>query len=332
MRIYANQLPGHLRKALLPAYLVTGDETLLVMEATDAVRERARHEGFSERQVFEANGDSDWDALLTAGRSMSLFAQRQILEVRLRKDKTDDTAQRALLEYLRAPSPDHLLLISAPKLDKGVSKQKWFTTLIECGAVVSVTALKNQELPAWIQARARGAGLQLDAGAVALVAERNEGNLLAVAQEIDKLSLLLGAGPVGAQQVAQAVADGARYHVFEVVDACLQGDRRRVLRMFSGLQAEGVAPAQILWWLTKDLRVLAMMALAVSQGKPVEQAIADYHIWDTRKPLFRKALAPPLRQRWQQLLAGCADLDRRAKGFDTGNLWADLLDLGLRMA
>ena len=332
MRIYANQLAAHLNKSLLPVYLVTGDDPLLAIEAADSVRAKARQQGYSERQVIEGNTESDWTALVDAGRAMSLFAQRQVLDVRLAKSKTDSSAQWALEEYLKDPSPDHLLLISAPKLDKGVSRQKWFTRLEQCGAVVTVSPLKRQDVPAWIRRRAGAAGLQLDDDAVALIAERNEGNLLALAQEIQKLVLLLGAGPVTVRQVAQAVAESARYNIFDLVDTCLQGDRRRVVRMFDGLHAEAVAPAQVLWWLSRDIRALALMAQTLAKGKPLERVLADQFIWEVRKPLFRKALTKLPSRRWQELLCRCAELDRRVKGFGTGNVWDVLLELGLQMS
>lgn len=332
MRITSHQLGAQLQKALLPAYLITGDEILLRQEAADAVRATARQQGCGERLVFDAGGSDDWQALLAAGRSLSLFAQRQILEMRLPRDKVDDHGQHALLTYLEDPSPDNVLLITAPKLDKGVSKHKWFNRLLECGVVVTATPLKNQELPAWIQARARAAGLQLDREAIALLAERNEGNLLAAAQEITKLQLLLTDQRGNAQDVAQAVANSARFSVFDLVDTCLAGNPRRVLRLFRGLHAEGVAPVQILWWLTRDLRNLAGMHHAVTRGATVDRVLTERGVWDSRKPLFRKALTKAQPDHWQTLLERCAALDRRAKGFDTGNLWDDLLELALQMS
>lgn len=331
MRIYPEKLTSHLATSLAPVYLVSGDEPLQMIEATDAIRARARDAGFTQRMVFEGDGDFDWQGFLAAGQSMSLFGDRQLLDVRFKKTP-DKEAREALQTYLNSLSEDNLLLISAPKLDKKTQAQKWYTALDKTGVCVQVWPVKPNELGAWLTSRARSLGLTPDASAVALLTERVEGNLLAAAQELDKLRLLHGPGALTAEQVAEAAADSARFNIFDLVDTCLAGKRRKVVRMIEGLRAEGSAAVQVLWWLVKDIRILAVVAQNSGPGQSLDALLARHGVWDTRKALFKKALTGFPRRHWQTLMLRCAELDCLVKGQGTGNVWDDLLELALQLS
>lgn len=332
MQIPPEKLASHLRQGLAPLYFIHGDEPLLVTEAADAVRAAARAEGFSEREVFAVEPGFDWNQLSAASDSLSLFAERRILELRLPTGKPGEVGARTLRAYAERPPQDTLLIITAGKLEPAARKSKWVTALAEAGVSVTVWPVDLSRLPAWIRQRMRARGLEPTPEAVSLLAERVEGNLLACAQEIDKLHLLRGPGPVDADQVQAAVADSARFDVFTLVDAALQGEAGRCRRILQGLRGEGVEPVLVLWALAREVRSLAAMARLAAQGEPVPRLLARFRVWESRKRMVGGALQRLPWPVWRALMRDAARIDRVVKGQAAGNPWDELVQFAFRMA
>jgi DNA polymerase-3 subunit delta len=324
MKVRPDQLRQHLNKGLQAMYFVCGDEPLQVIEAVDAIRSAARDKGFTEREVMDVDSHFDWSELLDAGNSMSLFAEQRILELRMPSAKPGKVGAQALLDYAQRPAQDAVLIISSAKIDSGTKNTKWFKTLHQLGVVVQSWPIPAHELPRWIERRMRASGLSSSQQAIALLAERVEGNLLAAAQEIDKLFLLYGATDISLEQVTAAVADSARYSIYDLVDSALSGDLTRTTRIVGGLKSEGVEPVLVLWALTRELRLLTGIAEA---NLPVDAAISKARVWDSRKALLRKALSRHSVARWKAFLKRCGKIDRVIKGIDPGRAWDELLIL-----
>ena len=266
MKIKADQLSSHLQKNLAPCYLVTGDEHLLVEETLDAIRGAARQQGFSSRELHVAATGFDWTRLRDSSSNLSLFAEKQIIELRLPTGKPGRVGSQAIVELVEKIDANLMLIVSAPKLDRNAQSAKWAKSIDASGVSIQIWPIDTRELPGWIAARMRQAGLQPDRGAVALIADRVEGNLLAAGQEIEKLRLILGEGKVSADDVSSAVANSSRYDVFKLVDAALTGDAKRAMKILSGLRAEGIEPVVVVWALTRELRTLANLSDTISQG------------------------------------------------------------------
>ncbi|MFT0868316.1 DNA polymerase III subunit delta [Pseudomonas sp. CAM1A] len=336
MKLSPAQLNKHLQGQLAPVYIVSGDDPLLCQEAADAIRSAARQQGYDERQVFSADANFDWGNLLLAGASLSLFAQRRLLELRLPSGKPGDKGAAALMEYCANPAEDTLLLISLPKLDGSAQKTKWGKALIEgphC-QFIQIWPVDAQQLPQWINQRLSQAGLSAQRDAIDLIAARVEGNLLAAAQEIEKLKLLAEGNQITVETVQAAVADSARFDVFGLVDAILNGEAAHALRMLEGLRGEGVEPPVILWALARELRLLAGLAQQFSQGVPLDKAFSQARppVWDKRRPLVSKALQRLSAQRWAMLLQDAQRIDAQIKGQAEGSPWTSLARLSLLMA
>lgn len=332
MRLKPEQLEQHLRRELAPVYLVSGDEPLQSMEAADAIRARARAAGWNERLVFEADRGFDWNSLAQTQASLSLFAERRLLELRLPSGKPGAAGSKALQEYLAAPVAGDVLLLLTGKLDKENQNAKWFAAIERAGVVVQVWPVELAQLPVWVERRMRAKGLRPTREAAALLAERVEGNLLACAQEIEKLVLLCTAGPVDEEAVAAAVADSARYSVYDLVDRALAGEAAQCARVLHGLHAEGEEPVLALWSLTREIRALAQMRAALAAGKGEDKVFAEHRIWDKRKALVRAALKRLSLNECQNLLRRAAAIDRVIKGAARGNAWDELLQLTLSLA
>jgi DNA polymerase-3 subunit delta len=332
MQLKPEQLDAHLKKSLAPVYFISGDEPLRVLEAADAIRAAARVQGYDERDVLTVQAGFDWNSLLAEAGNLSLFAQRKVIDLRLPSGKPGDAGARALREYAQRPPEDTVLLITAGKLEPAARNSKWVQALEQAGVVSFVWPLDGNEFPAWVQARMRRRGLEPTREAVRMLADRVEGNLLACVQEIDKLYLLRGAGPVDESDILQLVADHARYDVYGLVDAALSGQAARSVHILQGLQAEGTAPPVVLWALAREIRQLAGMAAAVSAGQAIPALLAKYRVWANRKGLVGNALKRLPAGQCRTLLRQCAALDRVCKGQAAGNAWDELLQLTLQLA
>ena len=326
MKVRPDQLKQHLKKDLQAIYFVSGDEPLQIIESVDAIRSAAREKGFSEREV---DAHFDWSLLRDAGNSMSLFAEQRILELRMPTGKPGKAGSQALLEYAQRPADDAVLIISSGKIEGSSKNTKWFKTLDQAGAVVQSWPIGPQELPRWIEQRMLAKGLKPDRESVALLVDRIEGNLLAAAQEIDKLFLLYGASAITLDQVTSAVADSSRYNIYDLVDSALAGDLARTSRIVGGLKNEGVEPMLALWAMTREVRMLTGIAEA---NMSADAAMTKARVWDNRKALIRKALSRHSVSRWKAFLKRCGKIDRVIKGIEPGRAWDELLALTTQIA
>jgi len=332
MKLKAEQLATHLQRPLAPIYVLSGDEPLLVQEAADLIRAAARAQNFAERQVLFIDRSFDWNVLTQAAASLSLFAERRLIELRMPDGKPGDVGSKALQAYAARPADDTVLLVICGKLETAARNSKWHQALEQAGAALQVWPVTASALPAWIGQRMQQKGLRPSRDALTLLAERIEGNLLAAVQEIDKLLLLHGPGAVDADAILEAVADSARFDVFVFMDAALEGNPARVIRVLDGLREEGVEPVLLVWAVARELRQLAAIAEQLERGTALGAALAQHKVWDKRKPLIERAVKRHGAVAWQHLVRHCAAIDRMVKGMEPGSVWDELVQLGLAIA
>lgn len=331
------QLAPHLeREPLAPVYLLAGQEPLLLLEAADAVRAAGRRQGFAERIVFEA-GESgfDWDSLAGSACQGSLFGgDRRLLDLRLPGGKAGKDGSEALQAWAAqaAGNPDTVLLVTCMQWGKEFEKPAWVAALAAVGWYLPVWPVRRHELPRWIGARARARGLALAPGAVALLAERTEGNLLACAQEIDKLVLLGESGTVDLARLDTLLAEQSRLDVFALTDAVLLGDPVRALRILRSLRAVGESPVPLLGWLGSQVELLARLAQADADGQSLAGIFKAERVWDSRQEQLRGAVARVGARAARAALASLARLDRQAKGQERGEVWIELERLAVDLA
>lgn len=330
-RLTPETISSALKKQLAPVYLITGDEPLLVQESCDAIRAQAKKQGFSEREIYHAEGSFNWDNLLHSANSLSLFSDKKILELRIPNGKPSDSGS-ALIEYCDNLSLDNLLMVICPKLDKRVQSSKWFQALEKHGDIVTIWPVTAQQLPRWVDHRLKAAGLQADSSAIDILCAKVEGNLLAAAQEIEKLKLLAHDNLIDAGLMAAAVMDSARFDVFGLVDKALAGDSRAAATTLQGLKSEGTEAAVILWALTREIRTLATIKDAMELGTSFDLAAKQNGVWDKRKPIIRQALNRMKPRQLHALIRKASLTDQAVKGMAKGNAWNLLLDITLSLS
>ncbi len=350
MQLKSSQLAAHLKQGLKPVYIVAGEEPLLMQEALDAIRAAARKDGYSEREVLEVGPGFQWNRLVEAGASLSLFASRRILELHIprglgggrAKAEEDETADgggsaqegaKILLHYAGSPPPDVLLLVVAGALDKRAQASAWFAALDGIGASLYFWPLRASELPAWIAARFKSAGLDADAEAIAELAERTEGNLLACAQDIEKMKLLFANQRIGVAQVRDAVADSAHFEAFDLIDKMLAGDGAGAARSLARIREEGVPLPQLMGAVSYALRQWATAAVAYAKSRNLEAALTSAKLFGARARPYEAALRRSHGMPVLRALARCAKIDRLSKSTEGKEAaWEDLLELLLTAA
>ncbi|MEM8682779.1 MAG: DNA polymerase III subunit delta [Pseudomonadota bacterium] len=332
MKIQANQLTSHLKSNLASCYLISGDEHLLVDEALDAVRAAAKNRGFLSRDLHVATAGFDWNQLFQSGANMSLFAEKRLIELRLPTGKPGRSGGQAIVDLLGQLDDELMLVVIAPKLDRSTQNTNWVKSLDAAGVSMPVWPVEARDLPGWISARGRAAGLQLDTEAVRMIAGRVEGNLLAAAQEIEKLRLLLGEGQISAEQVSGAVADSSRFDVFKLADAALAGRSDRAARILYGLQHEGTSIVIVIWSLAKEIRTLFSLAEAVRRREDLGSAMRKHGVWQQRQALLRHALGRHSTDSLGALLVDAARADAAAKGQRRADPWQLAMNLVFGLA
>ena len=344
MQLALPQLQAHLQKGLRSLYTLHGDEALLVQEAADAIRAAARQQGYTERSVHVVSGAHfDWSEVLAAGGSMSLFADRQILEIRVPTGKPGKEGSPMIQQLAQSAEGNDstLTLFILPRLDSATKKGAWFGALEQFGVSVQIDSLERAQLPQWIAQRLKLQNQSVAPGqegqnCLQFFADRVEGNLLAAHQEIQKLGLLYPAGELSQAQVESAVLNVARYDVFKLSEAVLSGQVARVQRMLDGLQAEGEAAVLVHYALAEDIRALKRVKDAMAEGRPLPMALREQRIWGVREKLFERVLPKLTATRLAQLLQNAHQVDGIVKGLKVADWptdpWQALQRLALRVS
>ena len=314
VQVKPEELARHLQGGIRPAYLISGDETLLVEEAASAVLGEARNAGFSERRVLFAEPGFQWGELLEEGASMSLFAERKIIDLRVPGGKVDRSASEILREYLAAPPEDNVLIMRTPRLDRSQRSSAWFKAFDAAGAVVLIWGIDGPAWPRWLRGRLQSAGLAMDEEALGAFSGMVEGNLLAAVQEIERLKLSGLDQPITLDQLKSITEESSRYDVFELIDAVFAGDARRTAHIVASLKSTGISPFAVLGPLVSQLRQL--------------QAGGGW------MPRNRARAAEQFKQRVGRIdavLAECALIDQQGKGQLLSDAWISLERMMLRL-
>jgi DNA polymerase-3 subunit delta len=328
MQIRPDQLATHLEQAraqgLRAVYTVWGDEALLAQEAADAVRSAARDAGYAERRVYTVMGAHfDWSSLVAASQSLSLFAERQLIEIRIPGGKPGKDGSAMLQRYCETlPGPqagDVLTLVQLPKIDRQQQQSAWFGALEAVGVTLRVDPVERERLPVWIAERLARQGQRVASGdegrrTLAFFADRTEGNLLAADQEIRKLALLHPAGELSFAQVEAAVLDVARYDAFKLGEAVFAGQVARALKMLDGLKAEGESPVRVHWALAEDIRAVKRIRDALREGKPLPLALRGERVWGLKERLYERVVPALPDYAASQLLEAAQICDGLNKG------------------
>lgn len=336
MRVVSERLAQQVKdgRPLPRVIVINGDEVVLVEEALDIARAALKSVGFDERITHHAAAGFDWGQINGAGSSMSLFAQQQLIEVRVAKS-LGNPGTKALFEFIESGSED-LMLVVMPGIDKKQRQSKWYNRLVELGSwFVDIETVYPNQFAAWLRQRFQNKGLRLERGAIEQLVYLLDGNILAAAKEVDKLAVLAPEGGVSLELVEQSLADQASYDIYALVDAALAGDASKVCRVAGRLREAEFEPVVAVWGIAREVRQLIKLQQMQAEGTPMNQAFKQLRIWQSKQSLYSAALSRLTVQTTQILLSEVADLDQIIKGQRApvnGNNWDNILRVCLRLA
>ena len=330
--ITSEELPRHLASGLKPLYVVFGDALLLAIEVADSIRAAARAAGYTERETYIAEQHFKWNELHNSAQTLSLFASRKVIDLRIPSGKPGVEGGQALQAYCTNMNPDVLTLISLPKLDWATQKSQWFGALQQHGVMISADDIPRGALPRWIAERLKRQEQTADNATLEFLADRCEGNLLAAFQEIQKLALLFPTGTLSFDQVKDAVMDVARYDIFKLSEAMLNGNAARYAHILGGLRAEGTSTVLVLWAICEDIRTLGKVLQSMHRGGNLGNALRDVRVRKDRQGLIESAVRRLKFLSIERAMLQAARLDKTIKGLRQGDVWDELLQLGLRFA
>ncbi|MGJ8664304.1 MAG: DNA polymerase III subunit delta [Marinicella sp.] len=325
MKLYSNQLAAQLKQGLLPVYLLVGDEPLQLQEAGDAIRVAAEQQGFSERERYLVDNSFQWHELQNSAGNMSLFAAQRIIELHMPSGKPGAKGSSSIVSFIENMPTDVMLIIRCDEWNASNEKTKWVKSIIDKGAFLRVYQPKAAELPKWIRQRCQTIGLQVDQDAIGLLSMRLEGNLLAAAQELEKLKMRYSDQMITGQEVAGLVADNARFDVFRLTDSLFENQAARAIRILRSLQKNDLSPVIIHWALERETRMLCELSFIRSQNRNVGPA--DYRkfgIWQNRQAIIQRNLNQKPRSHWERCLQKLSTIDRMIKGRLPGNPWISI--------
>ena len=333
MNLRPQQLESHLGSSLSPLYVLHGNEPLLVLEAGDAIRSAARHQGYDEREILVTGQGFRWDALTLAAGNLSLFGGRKLIDLRIPNGKPGRDGGEALQRYVNHLGDDTVTLITLPALDWQTRKSAWFRALADAGIAIELNAPEREHLPSWLAGRLATQKQSAPAEALNFIADHVEGNLLAAHQELLKLGLLYPEGALRLEDVQSAVMNVARYDIDMLRLAMVEGDPARCTRLLDGLRGEAAAPPLVLWAMASEIRTLASLRAGMDAGQAQAGLFKAERVFDERrKRVLQRALPKLPTPLLRAALLHAARIDRMIKGLVEGDVWDEFLSLGLRIA
>jgi len=332
MKISPDNLSKSLLKELLPCYLVSGDEPLLIQESLDLIRLAAEKEGFTSRDLYDQTQSLDWNEILNSCRSLSLFAEKKIIEIRLNSLRLGRIGSKSIIELIEEINDEVFVIISAPKLDKAATSSKWLQFIQKEGGFVQVWPLKGKETTNWLRSRMRLVDLHADQQVIEMMSERLEGNLLAASQAIEKLHLYLGTGEVNEADIQRAVSDHSRYDVYQLVDSILKGNIKLGLKILHVIRSEGTDAVIVIWAFIRELRALSRIAESIELGSTLNQAIQTHRVWTSRKNIVTACVKRHKAKNFYDMIKSCTNADTVAKGHAYGNKWQLIRNIMLELS
>ncbi len=332
MKISLDNLSKSLLEELLPCYLVSGDEPLLIQESLDSIRSAAEKEGFTSRGLYDQNQSLDWNEIINSCRNLSLFSEKKIIEIRLNSLRLGRVGSKLIIELIEEINDEVMVIISAPKLDKAATSVKWVQFIQKEGGFIQVWPLKGREIINWLRNRMRLADLHADQQVIEMMSERVEGNLLAASQAIEKLQLYLGRGEVNETDIQRAVSDHSRYDVYQLVDSILKGNIRLGLKILYAIRSEGTDAVVVIWAFIRELRTLSRIAESIEVGSTLNQAIQTHRVWTSRKNIVASCVKRHKAKNFYDMIKSCANADSAAKGQSYGDKWQLLRNIMLELS
>lgn len=322
MQLKQDQLNKHLSQSLQTLYIISGDDPFLHQQSCDAVRQAAKSHGFNERKVFHLETGFNWGNFSAEFGNLSLFGDKTLIELRLNKSSFDRTGSAEIKAITENLTEDDCLLISMPKLTGSNKRSSWFKALDKAGVSIQIWPLNNRQMQAWVNQYAHEKALAFSPAATQYIVEKNQGNLLAASQEIEKLALQnLEKKTIEVDDLKNLLQQNSQFTVFDLSEAFLAKNKQRAKTILESLKLEGGEPSVILWTLARDLRILQKCQSARQQNSGIDAVLQQQYMPDKQKSVFKTATQQFHPKEVSRLFQHMLEIDKSIKGFSKQNTW-----------
>ncbi len=333
MKLKREELSNHLKKELSPAYWISGDETQLIEQSRQQIRNSAKQQGFVERCTFhQLDPQFDWSQFFGEINTESLFAEKQLIELKLWNFKVPKEAQEQLTDYIEKPSPNKKLVVISERLTPAQRNLKWVKNFDKHGVSIQIWPLSKMQQQYWLQDQLSNAGFSMDRQTLAWFNDQTEGHLLAACNTIEKLKLLCKPGKINHETLSNILVGDTNFDVFALSDAILSGDRKKCLKVLTSLQQQGTEPSLTLWAITKDIRLLYLLSIKRTKGENLESIMTKEKIWKSKQPMILRSLGRLTTEKLQNILSQTNKVDRLLKGVQPGSAWQSLTQIVISLS
>ncbi|MGL9769225.1 MAG: DNA polymerase III subunit delta [Sodalis sp. (in: enterobacteria)] len=289
IRLYAEQLTTQVQGALRPCYLLFGNDLFLLQESQDCIRKLAQGQQFNEYFSVTLDVYTNWDDIFSVCQMRSLFAIRQMLLLILPTGNIDVPIAEKMLQLASLLNEDVLLILRGGKLSRATENSAWFKALSQNGVLVSCVTPEQAQMPRWVARRAERMKLTLDDAACQLLCYYYEGNLQALVQALERLSLLYPKGNLTLPQVTATVNKAGHFTPFQWVDASLAGKNKRAMYILRQLRLESMEPIILLRSIQREVLLLLMLKRQVAT-MPVHTLFDHYNVWRNRRTFLTQVI------------------------------------------
>lgn len=322
MQIKQQDLNAQLKRKIAPVYVLLGPDTYLMQLGLDAIKKAIKQTHDCDEKRLFISATNDWKMLAEESNSYSLFASTSLLNVTFEK-KTLDAASKKILENTLAKLSSHcFIVLSAPNLP--LKQASW---LASHGEVVLVVAhpFNEEAMKQWISAQLKSHELQCQVEVPALIAKYAQGNMAAVAQTIEKLTLTHEKGAkISEQEALEHLSNQCEHTLYELIDALLKGQAELCIQILRQAANNKTEATLVLWMLTQEVRLLAQLEVLVQQKVDVKTACSQLKLWPSRVFLYQARLKQAEQGLFAMLLVVARQIDEQIKSNLSAHSWHSL--------
>jgi len=328
MQIRFSQLKNYLSSSTQSAMLISGDDPYQCMVAADKVRKRVKELGFTERKILTVESGFDWSELELAKSNLSLFGECTLIDLRIPTGKPGASGSKAIVNLLNNISQDVMLLVQVPKLDRSTMNSAWVKAIDKIGLVLRIWPLNESETKSWIRKKISAMGYAAPNEVIDFICQHVEGNLLAAMQEIEKIILICDSKELDLQSIQKAFVDNSHFSLNQLIEAILNKNPARVIRILNALEKENFAPPLLLWGLAEYVRKEIDTKNINDKGKNILQ----HGLFEQLCMIHQQSIGVLDNEdvmRPSSLLKQCEWTDRVIKGRAISNPWREILQLSM---
>jgi DNA polymerase-3 subunit delta len=329
MQIKQQLLAQQVQKQIAPLYVLIGQEHYLLEESLKTIKSAIKKSYDCDEKVISIQSVDDWGTIIEEANSYSLFAETVLINIFYDKKSIDAGGKKILSEYLKSVNSRCYIIIRAPNIP---AKQLQWLYNQEHVVLVIAYPLNHEQIKQWIVNQLQKNKLNFEQQVPDLIHQYTQGNMLACAQVIEKISLSnVPNSHVNAHQALAHLSDQCAHSPFELVEACLSGQADKAIHILRQAANNKTEVTLILWMLTHEVRILLQLCHLVQHKVDFNTACSQLKIWPQRIRLYQLCIKRFNNPVLEQLHYYCKSIDEQIKLNLNTQVWNALEKLSLSL-